>query len=83
MTVYTFSEARQKFASILNQAQVEGEVLIKRKDGSSFIVRPIKKIASPLNVKGVNMKIFILSLPLTPSIAADPVSPEVAPRIFI
>ncbi len=57
MTIYTFSEARQKFASILNQAQIEGEVLIKRKDGSSFIVKPIKKNASPLNVKGINIKI--------------------------
>ena len=57
MTIYTFSEARQKFASILNQAQVEGEVLIQRKDGSSFIVKPIKKITSPLNVKGVDVKI--------------------------
>lgn len=58
MTTYTFSEARQKFASILNQAQIEGEVLIKRKDGSSFIIKPIKKIVSPLNVKGVNIKIL-------------------------
>jgi len=57
MTTYTFSEARQKFASILNQAQIEGEVLIKRKDGSSFIVKPIKSIVSPLNVKGVNIQI--------------------------
>ncbi len=57
MTIYTFSEARQKFASILNQAQLEGEVLIKRKDGSSFSVKPIKKIASPLNVKGIDVNI--------------------------
>jgi len=57
MTTYTFSEARQKFASILNQAQLEGEVLIKRRDGSSFIVKPIKKIKSPLNVKGININI--------------------------
>ena len=57
MTTYTFSEARQKFAAILNQAQLEGEVLIKRRDGSSFIVKPIKKITSPLNVKGININI--------------------------
>ena len=57
MTIYTFSEARQKFAFILNQAQIEGEVLIKRKDGSSFSVKPMKKIKSPLNVKGVDLKI--------------------------
>ncbi|MCD6117444.1 type II toxin-antitoxin system Phd/YefM family antitoxin [bacterium] len=57
MIVYTFSEARQKFASILNKAQIEGEVLIKRKDGSSFIVKPFKKITSPLNVKGIKIDI--------------------------
>ena len=57
MITYTFSEARQKFAAILNQAQLEGEVLIKRRDGSSFIVKPIKKITSPLNVKGININI--------------------------
>jgi len=57
MIVFTFSEARQKFASILNKAQIEGEVLIKRKDGSSFIVKPVKKITSPLNVKGIEIDI--------------------------
>jgi hypothetical protein len=57
MTTYTFSEARQKFASILNQAKMEGEVLIKRKDGSSFIIKPIERIESPLNVNGISMNI--------------------------
>ena len=57
MTVYTFSEARQKFAAILNQAQLEGEVLIKRRDGSSFVIKPVKKITSPLNVKGIDTDI--------------------------
>lgn len=57
MKTYTFSEARQKFAAILNQAQLEGEVLIKRRDGSSFIIKPIKEITSPLNVKGININI--------------------------
>jgi len=57
MTVYTFSEARQNFSSLLNKAQTEGEVLIKRKDGSFFVIKPSKKPASPLNVKGVDVKI--------------------------
>ncbi|MCD6115554.1 type II toxin-antitoxin system Phd/YefM family antitoxin [bacterium] len=57
MTIYTFSEARQKFASILNQAVIEGEVLVRRKDGSSFIIKPIERTESPLNVKGVNINI--------------------------
>jgi len=31
MRIYTFSEARQNFASILEKAKTEGRVLIKRK----------------------------------------------------
>lgn len=57
MTIYTFSQARQNFASVLEQALKEGEVLIKRKDGSSFILKPVRKVASPLNVKGVNLSL--------------------------
>jgi PHD/YefM family antitoxin component YafN of YafNO toxin-antitoxin module len=38
MRVYTFSEARQNFASLLEKAEKEGVVLIKRKDGSLFRV---------------------------------------------
>lgn len=57
MTVYTFSQARQKFASLLEKARTEGEVLIKRKDGSLFTIKPVAKVESPLNVKGVNLKI--------------------------
>ena len=54
MTTYTFSEARQKLASVLEKAQKEGEVLIKRKDGSVFVIRPVKRSGSPLDVKGVD-----------------------------
>lgn len=57
MTTYTFSEARQKLASVLEKAQKEGEVLIKRKDGSVFIIKPVKKSGSPLDVKGIDGEI--------------------------
>jgi antitoxin Phd len=53
MKVYTFSEARQKLASVLNQAKEEGEVRICRKDGSSFIVKPALYEESPLQTEGV------------------------------
>jgi hypothetical protein len=33
MNVYTYSEARQNLASLLDQAAREGEVRIQRKDG--------------------------------------------------
>ena len=55
MTTYTFSEARQKLASLLEKARREGEVLIKRKDGSLFVIKPISRSGSPLNVEGVDL----------------------------
>jgi antitoxin Phd len=53
MTVYTYSEARQKFASLLEKASAEGEVLIRRKDGQLFSMKPKKSRKSPLSVKGI------------------------------
>ncbi len=54
---YTFSEARQKLSSVLNQAKRDGEVIITRKDGSIFAVKPISNVDSPLNVQGINLSI--------------------------
>jgi hypothetical protein len=55
MRVYTFSEARQKFASVLNRAKLDGKVLIKRKDGSLFEIHPVKRKDSPLDVEGADL----------------------------
>jgi len=55
MTTYTFSEARQKLSSILEKARIEGEVLIKRRDGSMFIIKPVSRAGSPLNIEGVDL----------------------------
>ncbi len=57
MQVYTFSEARQKLASILEQATKDGEVLIKRRDGRSYVLKPEVTSKSPLDVKGVDIGI--------------------------
>lgn len=57
MTTYTVSEARQKFASVLEKARTEGKVLIKRKDGSVFEIKPIVENESPLNVEGVDVEL--------------------------
>jgi hypothetical protein len=57
MTSYTFSQARQKFASLLDRARDEGRVLIRRKDGTEFEVRPVRRNASPLDVKGVKTRL--------------------------
>ena len=57
MTLYTYSEARQKLASVLDQAQDTGEVLIKRKDGSIFMVKPVTSSKSPFDIEGIDLDI--------------------------
>ncbi|HLI79443.1 MAG TPA: type II toxin-antitoxin system Phd/YefM family antitoxin [Candidatus Binataceae bacterium] len=54
MTVFTFSEARQNFASVLEQARREGAIRIKRRDGQVFLVKPERSSRSPLDVPGVD-----------------------------
>lgn len=56
MITYTYSEARQKFASLLDRAQLDGEVLVRRKDGQLFTIRPMKSNESPLDVEGVTLE---------------------------
>jgi PHD/YefM family antitoxin component YafN of YafNO toxin-antitoxin module len=53
VTVYTFSEARQKFASLLERAAREGAVRVKRRDGQVFVILPEPAKRSPLDVKGI------------------------------
>ncbi len=55
MNVYTFSEARQKLAAVLEEAQRKGAVRIKRRDGSEFEIVPVRLKASPLEVEGVDL----------------------------
>lgn len=55
MVVYTYSEARQKLASILDQVLKEGEVRIKRRDGQMFVVKPDPTRGSPLDVVGIEL----------------------------
>ena len=53
MKAYTYSEARKRLAWVLDEARVEGEIRIKRRDGSEFVVRPLEEAGSPLDVPGV------------------------------
>lgn len=57
MQVYTYSEARQKLASVLEQAETTGKVLIRRKDGRTFALVPEQVASSPLDVPSVKAKI--------------------------
>jgi len=55
--VYTYTEARQNLASLLDLAVRKGEVRVKRKDGQTFVIKPERKAGSPLDIKGVNLGI--------------------------
>lgn len=53
--VYTYSEARQNLAALLDQAGREGEVRVRRRDGSIFVIKPDASDKSPLNVAGIGL----------------------------
>jgi len=57
MEVYTYSEARQKLASVLDRAELTGKVLIRRQDGSTFALVPEKTSKSPLDVPSIQANI--------------------------
>ena len=55
--IYTYSEARQNLASLLEKATLDGEVRIKRRDGNVYVIRPEPTRGSPLDVEGINQPI--------------------------
>lgn len=55
MKVYTYSEARQNLAGVLEEARRKGTVHIKRRDGQEFVITPAKAKGSPLDVRGVRL----------------------------
>ncbi|MGA3211131.1 MAG: type II toxin-antitoxin system prevent-host-death family antitoxin [Terriglobales bacterium] len=50
MEVYTYSEARQNLAKVLDRARKAGAVRIQRRGGLAFQVTPVALEASPLDV---------------------------------
>jgi prevent-host-death family protein len=55
MKVYTYSEARQKFSSVLDIAKSE-DVIIKRRGGETFKIVFTKSSKSPFDVAGIKTK---------------------------
>ncbi len=55
MKEYTYSEARQRLADLLDLAQREGGVRIRRRDGSVFMLARIEDHHSPLDVPSVDL----------------------------
>lgn len=52
MKVYTFSEARQKLSEVLSRCRSE-EVLIRRRGGEVYSVKPTPSKGSPFDVPAV------------------------------
>ena len=59
MNVYTYTEARQRLAELLERAAREGEVRIRRRDGLVFVVRPEREERSPLEVEGLDLGLTV------------------------
>ena len=57
MKIYTYSEARQRLATVLDEARREGRVQIRRRTGEVFVVQPAGASRSPLEVRGVKAKL--------------------------
>jgi hypothetical protein len=53
MTTFTDTEAEQKLSAILDQADSDGEVRIRRANGKVFMIRPAR---SPLDVGFVDVQ---------------------------
>jgi PHD/YefM family antitoxin component YafN of YafNO toxin-antitoxin module len=57
MKEYTYSEARQRLASLLNSARKDGAVRIRRRDGQRFVIKPETRKRSPLDVATLDLQI--------------------------
>jgi hypothetical protein len=53
--VYTYSNARQSLAFLLEQALREGEVKVRRKDGRVFVIKPEVRSDSPFAVQSMDL----------------------------
>ena len=53
MRAYSYTEVRQNLASVL--ANKKGVVQINRRDGQSFLLKPVPVIGSPLDIAGINV----------------------------
>ena len=57
MKEFTYSEARQRLAGLLERARKDGAVRIRRRDGEVFVLRPEERAGSPLDVQGISLHI--------------------------
>lgn len=57
MEIYSYSEARQKLSSVLDEAESTGKVFIRRRDGRTYSLAPERTPTSPLDVPSVSADI--------------------------
>lgn len=62
MKEYSFTEARQHLASVLDEAQKEGVVCIRKRDGQSFYIKPVLPKNSPLDIEGVDLNLSLTEI---------------------
>ena len=55
MTVYTYSQACQRLAAVLDEAERDGAVRIRRRDGREFELVPVDRERSPFDVEGAGL----------------------------
>ncbi len=55
MKEFTYSEARQQLAALLERARRDGAVRIRRRDGQVFVLKPDSREGSPLDVPSLNL----------------------------
>ena len=55
MTVYTYSQARQQLSSVHDEAERDGSVRIRRRDGREFELVPAERESSPFDVEGAGL----------------------------
>lgn len=54
MQVYTYSDARQQLAEVLDEADSSGKILIRRRDGRTYSLTPEEQSeTSPLDVPSI------------------------------
>jgi prevent-host-death family protein len=73
MKVYTYSEARQRFAEILNIAREE-DVIIQRRGGEVFTITFKKTSRSPFAIPGIITKATTTDILQTIKDSRDPIA---------
>lgn len=59
MQIYTYKQAENNLAGLLDYAKKTGEVLVKRQNGEMFLIKPQKYKSSPLDVPGIHADISV------------------------